>query len=142
MKMKIDKVSLNRVNKKVQKYKTLADKGVDREVKKTASLAVRRAARRVVVDDGALRRSIGVEATGQGSIAIYAEAKYAPYVEFGTGRRVSLVELDKIGIPHSYAAQFKGQGIREVNLGSRPFFFNSIREEFVEMVRRIKNKVK
>lgn len=142
MKMKIDKTSLNRVNKKVRKYKTLADKGVDREVKKTAAFAVRRAARRVVVDDDALRSSINFEPAGKGEVAVFAGVKYAPYVEFGTGRRVSLVELDKLGIPRNYAMRFKGQGIREVNLGSRPFFFNSIREEFVEMVRRIKNKVK
>jgi hypothetical protein len=44
--------------------------------------------------------------------------RYSPYVEFGTGALVSVPpDLS------SYAIQFKGAGIRQVNLISRPYLF-------------------
>ena len=49
---------------------------------------------------------------------------YAAYVEFGTG---GLVDIPK-GL-ESYAIQFKGLGIRQVNLPARPYFFPALFSE-------------
>ena len=51
---------------------------------------------------------------------VYANARYAPYQEFGTGKRVRVYP----GYSR-YAMQFKGRGIREVNIRPHPFFINS-----------------
>jgi len=49
---------------------------------------------------------------------IFNNANYAAFVEFGTGNMVKVpTELAE------YARQFKGKGIRNVNLPARPFFF-------------------
>lgn len=59
-------------------------------------------------------------------------ANYAAYVEFGTGGMVDVPS----GL-EEYAIQFKGAGIRQVNLPARPFLFNSAFEEFTEMTNRL-----
>ena len=65
---------------------------------------------------------------------------YAPYVEFGTG---GLVQVPK-GL-ESYAMQFKGKGIRQINMRARPFLFpaaESERRNYEESMRRILSKPK
>lgn len=58
---------------------------------------------------------------------------YAPYVEFGTGTGVDVPsEL------RDYAIQFKGRGIRQVNLPARPFFFEPFMRRRKELVENIK----
>jgi HK97 gp10 family phage protein len=44
--------------------------------------------------------------------------EYSPYVEFGTGTLVNV----PAGL-ESYAMQFKGKGVKKVNLPARPFLF-------------------
>jgi hypothetical protein len=56
-------------------------------------------------------------------------AKYSAYIEFGTGRTVDLSNLVKAGFPASWAMQFKGKGIRKLNLQPRPFLFPAINAE-------------
>jgi len=71
-----------------------------------------------VVDTGFLKRSNGFDVTDKKYKEIYNTSDLAAYVEFGTGRMVSVPpELQ------DYARQFKGKGVRNVNLPSRPFFF-------------------
>lgn len=90
---------------------------------------------------GNLRNNIGTERSGQ-SVVIFSNAPYSPYVEFGTGRKVNLSELTKMGFPASFASQFKGQGIKEVNLPARPFFFTNIRKELGNLNDRLDAKLK
>ena len=49
---------------------------------------------------------------------IFNNANYAAYVEFGTGNLVDVPSELK-----QYAMQFKGKGVRKINLPARPFFF-------------------
>ena len=70
------------------------------------------------VDTGYLKRSNGFEVTDKKYKEIFNNANYAAFVEFGTGNMVKVpTELAE------YARQFKGKGIRNVNLPARPFFF-------------------
>ncbi|MFN5251062.1 MAG: hypothetical protein ACK5DE_08430 [Bacteroidota bacterium] len=62
---------------------------------------------------------------------------YSPYVEFGTG---GLVDVPK-GL-EQYAIQFKGKGIRQVNLPARPFFFPSVFAYQVEIVKNIREIIR
>jgi phage gpG-like protein len=63
-------------------------------------------------------------------------------VEFGTGRLVDLQHLTKLGFPASYAMQFKGKGIKKVNLPARPFFFTNLRKELGDLTNRLETKIK
>lgn len=71
-----------------------------------------------VVDNGFLKRSNKFEVSQQTHKELYNDADYAAYVEFGTG---GLVEVPKELT--QYAQQFKGKGVRKINLPARPFFF-------------------
>jgi hypothetical protein len=55
---------------------------------------------------------------------------------------VDLTDMTELGIPESYAAQFKGKGIREVNLPARPFFFSSARIGFKNLLNRLNGEIK
>jgi len=70
-----------------------------------------------------LKQSISAQPIDKSNWYVISEKKYAPYVEFGTGTKVDLSTLQKAGFPTSYAAQFKGAGIRQVNIRPQPFFF-------------------
>ena len=63
-------------------------------------------------------------------------------MEFGTGRLVDLEDLTDLGLPASYAMQFKGKGIKEVNLPARPFFFSSVRIELKKLLDRLDKTIK
>lgn len=85
-----------------------------------------------------VRRNFGILANSQYKSVngLNAEvgftANYAAYVEFGTGGMVDVPS----GL-EEYAIQFKGAGIKQVNLPARPFLFNSAFEEFTDMTNRL-----
>lgn len=88
----------------------------------TADSIVTNAKQKAPVDLGQLRQSIGnTKATIQiNRSLIFANTPYAAYVEFGTGGKVS--------IPKGFeqlAAQFRGKGIRQVNLRPQPYLIPS-----------------
>jgi HK97 gp10 family phage protein len=138
--MKINQRDLAQLNKKLAYLKGYDRKQLSSELAYTAAHIVRTAKKSVVVDTGNLRQSINYEANGK-TISVYASAKYAPYVEFGTGGSVEFTDMRELGIPESYAAQFKGEGKREVNLPARPFFFSSVRIEYKKLLERIGKKI-
>ncbi len=139
--IKIDKRSLANLNGELKRLKSYSDSGFYNEIATIAGKSVVRAQRRVPVQSGDLKRSIMVFGSGRKSVGVKAAMRYAPYVEFGTGR-VKLSDMQELGIPDSYASQFKGKGVKEVNMGARPFFFNSVREEMAIGLERIKKKLK
>lgn len=86
---------------------------------------------------GFLRSSIGINGYSNTGMAVEIGAggvgvNYAPYVEFGTGTKVK-VNADT----RDYAIQFKGRGIREVNLIARPYFFPAVRISVAHMKQKL-----
>lgn len=141
MNLKIDQSDLNKLKNKLDKMRAFESKTLSNELGKTGMEIVRLAKREVRYDNGDLRNSISAQRSGK-SINVVAAAHYAPYVEFGTGGRVNLTDMTELGIPPSYAAQFKGKGIREVNLPARPFFFSSARIGFKNLLNRLNGEIK
>ena len=137
---KIDQRGLDELLSKIEALKKYSVNGVSNELGTIALQSARRAKRAAPKDKGGLQQGIRGEKQGKQAVVMSA-AKYSPYVEFGTGRMVTLTDMQQIGIPDSYAAQFKGKGIREVNLPARPFFFNSIRIELQKGLVRIKDRL-
>ena len=69
---------------------------------------------------------------------IFAREKYSAFVEFGTGGMVKVPnELKEIAI------QFKGKGVKEVNLPARPFLYPAFvkgRVRFLDDLNDLLNK--
>ena len=156
--IKINQRDLAQLNKKLAYLKGYNRKELSSELAKTALLIVKTAQTNVVQDKGVLKQSIGSEANGN-KISVFATAKYAPYVEFGTGDKVSLADMRELGIPESYAMQFKGKGFTgklpvnfgkkggwkmvqfPIHLPARPFFFNAVRIQYKILLERISKKI-
>jgi len=137
---KIDQNGLNELLAKIEALKKYSRQEVSNELGAIAQYSAKRAQRKAPKDKGPLGQGIKGGIIGKQAV-VMSTAKYSPYVEFGTGRMVDLDDMQQLGIPDSYAAQFKGKGIREVNLPARPFFFNSIRIELQKGLVRIKDKL-
>tara|TARA_R110000803_G_scaffold63443_2_gene124114 strand:- start:180 stop:611 length:432 start_codon:yes stop_codon:yes gene_type:complete len=72
------------------------------------------------IDLGKLRQSISAIEIDALNWKVVVYSPYGPYVEFGTGKMVQVPqELADMAI------QFKGKGIREVNLPARPYLYPS-----------------
>jgi HK97 gp10 family phage protein len=130
---------LQGIDKLYNKFKSLEAKGkteVKNEFNASALKIQQDAKRVVVVDNGFLRNSIYLKEMGTNDKFVFtvgAKAKYAPYIEFGTGGLVS--------VPAGYdqlAAMFKGKGIRKINLRARPFLIPAFEQEKPKLIERLK----
>lgn len=140
MSVKINQSDLKLLKKKLDNLRAFDKKTLSNEIGKTALEISRLAKQNAPVDTGTLRQSIRAEKKGK-TAEVVAGAKYAPYVEFGTGSQVDLSDMLELGIPESYAAQFKGKGVKNINLPARPFFFSSARIGFNDLLNRLKGQI-
>lgn len=124
---------LNEVLKGLDKFEKAVQKEVDSELSASADKIARDAKRAVSVDTGLLKNAISVEHSGEMNYTVVAQRHYAPYLEFGTG---GLVDVPA-GL-EDYAIQFKGKGIKEVNLPARPFLFPAYESERKLLIERLK----
>ena len=139
--IKIDQSDLLQLKNKLDNLRAFESQKLSNELGKTALDISRMAKQSAPVDSGTLKQSIKAERKGK-TVEVIAGAHYAPYVEFGTGGSVDLDDMLQLGIPASYAAQFKGKGIRDVNLPARPFFFSSGRIGFKNLLNRLNGEIK
>jgi len=139
--VKLNKTDLKKLTRKLDKLRKLSTQELSNEIGQTVFKGADRMKSSVVVDKGGLKQSIVAGASNNKGF-VKAKANYAPYVEFGTARLVDLEDLTDLGLPASYAMQFKGKGIKEVNLPARPFFFSSIRVELKKLLDRLDNTIK
>lgn len=137
----VDPIDLKELESKMKRLFKLSKQELSNEVGTWGLTTQRLAKERVPKDNNDLMKSIKAQRKGDEAV-VEAGMKYAPYVEFGTGRTVDLSELDELGIPQSYAAQFKGKGIKEVNLPARPYLYNSARQALHEMLSNMNRKIK
>ncbi len=138
--IKINQSDLSQLKKKLDNLRAFDKKTLSNELGRSAMDIVRMAKQNVRVDKSNLKQSIRSERKGK-TVEVIAGAHYAPYVEFGTGGMVNLDDMLQLGIPPSYAAQFKGKGIKEVNLPARPFFYNAARIGLKNLLGRLKGEL-
>ena len=141
--VKINQSDLNNLNKKIAFFKGFDKNVLSTELARTAMDIAREAKKNVARnanDTGALKQSITPVIKGK-TVSVVANKKYAPYIEFGTGRLVSLDDMLELGIPSTYAMQFKGKGLREVNLPARPFLFSSARIGMRNLIDRLTKRI-
>lgn len=140
--IKIDTKALANVRRKLKQLEQISRQELSNEIGVTALNMVGRMQRSVVKDTGKLAQQIRAQRVGVNRIQVVADTPYAAYVEFGTGRFVDLSNLKPLGIPKMYAEQFKGKGLRKVNLTARPYFFTSATAEFKELEKRLNSRIK
>ena len=138
MSIKIDKSDLAQLKKKLDNLRAFDKNTLSNELGRAGLDIARIAKRAAPVDKGTLRQSIKSEKKGK-TVEVIAGAKYAPYVEFGTGSFVNFDDMIQLGIPVSYAAQFKGS--KPGYMKPQPFFFSSARIGLKKLLIRLNGEI-
>lgn len=142
IKIKVDSKQIQELQKRMADLAKFSKQELSNELTQTAMQAVGRMKSTAPHDTGNLRNQTGSNRVNENTVVIFSNAPYAPYVEFGTGRGVTLKFLQEAGFPASYAAQFKGKGIKKQAMYARPFFFPAIRTELRLLNVRLYQKLK
>jgi HK97 gp10 family phage protein len=143
MDIKINQSDLAQLKKKLDNLRTFDKTTLSNEIGKTGADISRIATKAAPVfkgtGGGTLRQSIRYQKQGK-TVEVIAGAKYAPYVEFGTGAFVTFDDMLELGIPKSYAAQFKGS--KPGYMKPQPFFFGSARIGLKKLLTRLNGEIK
>lgn len=135
--MKITVKGNRAVLRGIRAYEKRSVERTKEELKAWADKTEMDAKRDVPVDTGELQRSIRQGVENEGLVqTVGTNVEYSPYVEFGTG-----TEVDVPSGLEDYAIQFKGAGIKDVNLPARPYLFNNARRNFIEMVEKLRRRI-
>jgi HK97 gp10 family phage protein len=139
--IEFNKQSLNAFYKYLKNLEDDVADYVRAEVEDSMLAIESEAANKVAVNTGALKNSIQSMpikvSKNQITGGVEVGAAYAPYVEFGTGTRVKVPsELS------DFAAQYKGDGVKEVNLPARPFFYPEVFKQRTELPKNIERTLK
>lgn len=141
MAIKVKVSGVNLVLSGLDQYSKDVQQLVQKELKDWSDRTAEKAKIDVPVDTGALKNSIRSVGGNNGLTWIVkagnTEVKYAAFIEFGTGTFVSEAFLQEYGLV-KYASDFRGAGVREVNLPMRSFLFKNARNEFEKTFQNIK----
>ena len=132
--------NLDKVIKQMQNLGVNAEKSIVKINEKTAQEIVSNAkvnARNLgVFDNGKLVQGIATNSEGKLNQVVFAREKYSAFVEFGTGGLVSVPsELKEV------AMQFKGKGIKKINMQPRPFLYPAFVKGRVQYLEDLKAKL-
>jgi len=140
--VKIKKSDLNELNQKLDKLKSFSKEGLSKEIGDTAAFSAARMQKNVPRDKSALIQ--GIKFGRMGKMArVFSKAFYSPFIEFGTrDGNMKFNDMLQLGIPKSYAEQFKANPLKKkTNLNARPFFFSSIRVELKNLLDRLDRRL-
>tara|TARA_R110000796_G_scaffold251767_1_gene383926 strand:+ start:691 stop:1131 length:441 start_codon:yes stop_codon:yes gene_type:complete len=142
----MSKSEIKGLQKLLKKFETL-----DKEIIKNVKDTIEGAAQDIEVDakvaapvfngtsGGDLRLGIKAQpiAGKEMGYRVVAKEKYSAFMEFGTGGRVKVpTELKEVAI------QFKGKGIREVNIQPRPFLYPAFVKNRKILIKDLKDYLK
>ena len=139
MDIKINQSDLAQLKKKLDNLRTFDKTTLSNEIGKTGADISRIATKAAPSDYGTLMQSIRYQKQGK-TVEVIAGAKYAPQVEFGTGAFVTFDDMLELGIPKSYAEQFKGS--KPGYMKPQPFFFGSARIGLKKLLTRLNGEIK
>lgn len=131
---------LNETLKALKKFEADGEEAVKANIEAAAFNMQHEAMQRVpvaLVAGSQLKNSIKPEVKDNGLTAVLvATASYAAYQEFGTGGRVSIPKgMEEL------ARQFKGRGIKNINLAPQPFMFPAWDKERKQFVIRLQKEL-
>ena len=140
--VKIKQSDINDLNRKLNQLKSFSKEGLSKEIGDTAAFSAARMQKSVPTDKAALKQ--GIKFGRMGKMArVFSKAFYSPYVEFGTrDGNMKFDDMLELGIPKSYAEQFKASPLKKkTNQNARPFFFSSIRVELKTLMDRLDRRL-
>lgn len=124
---------LSELQKKIDKLPKDLVQEIDGELETSVQRIASEAKKDARVDKGAMRQGIAYAGSNL-SYTIESTKHYSAYHDFGTGNQVQIpAEVS------GYAAQFKGRGIRKVNIKPKPFFFSNFFKERPNLLKNISN---
>lgn len=127
---------IRKINNAPKKVAEESTKIINDSVKEISNAAKAK----VPVKTGLLKNSIGYSLYTEGvGASVYADIRYAPYVEFGTGEKFGIPVYSNINMSdlESYALTFK-KNKKVIGMPYRPYMFNSYSEVLGKMVNKIK----
>lgn len=132
MSIKFNISGIDGLEKRLEQFEEAASKGVDGVLSDSAIIINRQQKIRAKKKTGTLAAANVVDAKTYMHKTLGNAKNYAPYQEWGTGGLVSVpAELS------DFAIQFKGKGVRQVNMAPHPFFFPPYIEERPKIIKRI-----
>jgi len=136
----LDMINLADVFKDLDKLDVKIQAEVRDEMNASALTIQSNAKRSAPVDLGFLRNSIYLKEDSKKQEVVFtvgAKAKYAPYIEFGTGTEVT--------VPAGYeelAILFKGKNPAKINIRPQPFLIPAFENEKPKLIERITKLLK
>jgi len=127
---------IRKINNAPKKVAEESTKIINDSVKEIANAAKAK----VPVKTSLLKNSIGYSLYTQGvGASVFADTRYAAYVEFGTGEKFGIPIYPNINMSdlESYALSFK-KTKKVIGVPYRPYMFNSYSEVLGKMVNKIK----
>jgi len=130
------------IAEKAKSYNRIAKADIAKDLAESAyklDANIKSRLQRRTTDFGGIVSQIKVEKYSRGlTWEVTSGANYSAYVEFGTGKNVDLKDLVRAGFPESFAMQFKGKGIKEVNLEPQNFFYGAVANEMPKLLEKLK----
>jgi len=127
---------LKELQAKINKMPKALVEEIDGELESSCQNIVLRAKQDTRVGKGGIRQGIAFAGSNM-NYTIVSTKNYSAYHDFGTGNQVQIpAEVS------SYASQFKGRGIRKVNIKPKPFFFSNFFLERPKLLKNISNIIK
>lgn len=133
---------LKQLQDKINSLPTTLIEEISGELETSCQAIVTRAKQDARKDSGTMARL--TDFTGAKlSYVIFSKAKYSPYQDFGTGKYVFYGQnyISAKGV-EANAAQFKGGGLRKVNIYPNSFFFKNFFLERPKLLTNISNVIK
>lgn len=128
---------LNETLKALKKFEADGVEAVKANIEVASYNMQHEAMQRVPVDLGQLKNSIRIEFTDNGlTTTLIATAAHAAFQEWGTGGLVSIPKgMEEL------ARQFKGKGLRRINLAPQPFMHPAWDKERKAFPERLKKEL-
>lgn len=131
---KIDMIAFNKSMNSIEKaFIERLDK-IEKAFKDTMIKMEQEATAAAPVDSGKLKSSINWKEVGKLSYELRADAAYAAYVEFGTGRKTIIKNYDKFwqDIGEKFWTRRENEGIK-----ATPFFYPTVNKNIDKLKTRI-----
>lgn len=140
--LKVDLIGSKELKSAIEKAEKKLVEGVNRAMDASTIAIHNKQVTLTPVDKGILRAGNTFDNSKPLNKVLENAVEYAPYQEFGTGAYVFIGETWMNPELLAIAANFKGKGIKKVNIMPRPFFYNSFYEEVPKLIKAIEEVLK
>lgn len=143
--VKVDKKDLRLLTSKLENFKDF-NKKVDLRLRVSSQKTANEAASKTPANDSHLRLSIRANKQKKSVYDVIVGATYGAFIEWGTRHKFSkssLKDMRDLGIPSSYAEQFKSTPLkRATNLTAKPYFFPAVRKNWKKTLKLLEKDIK